>query len=96
MIKRIAVIILSTALALSLIGCSKDTIVNNSNRNVGDNRFVEVGDKYKIKQGNYWVYCDTKTNIVYLIGATASSSSITPIYNESGKPMTLEEYNNSK
>lgn len=100
----LVLILLSSLILLALVGCAagedkvtRETIVEKSNR------FVYVGDYYNIfVPGNdmgkdMYVFYDSKTQIVYLshIGSTGSLD-MCPLYNSSGVPMTLEEYEETK
>lgn len=61
-----------------------------------EGRFRATEDVHKIGTGKHLVIYDNVTKIVYLKGSGASASSVTPLYNSDGEPMTLSEYNDTK
>ena len=86
-----------------LVGCdcdNKDEVNTSNVDNSNSNRFIEIGDKYYLGNTPFEVYCDSKTNIVYLehcyYGVQCGTVGITVLYNSEGKPMTVDEYNKNK
>ena len=96
--KKIISLLLIGVCGCSLISCNEDII--NTNNTSNGNRFIEIGDKYYLGNTPFEVYCDSKTNIVYLghcyYGGQCGTVGITALYNSEGKPMTVDEYNKNK
>ena len=99
--KKIISLLLLGICSFSLISCNEDIInTNNTNNTSNGNRFIGIGDKYYLGNTPFEVYCDSKTNIVYLghcyDGGQCGTVGITALYNSEGKPMTVDEYNKTK
>jgi len=76
----------------------KPMVLSNYNKTKAndDNRFIAIGDEYKIGILRYETYYDSKTNIVYIADAIVHNSGISVMYDIDGKPMTLANYNKTK
>ena len=60
-------------------------------------RFGTLGDEYRLGDIQIRIMHDTATDIVYMLLISHSQYiSLCPMYDEDGKPMTLESYNKSK
>lgn len=93
--KKIISLLMIGVVSLGLIGCAGvDTVNENTTSNVSG-RFINTGDCYDIGC-KYYVCYDSKTKIVYLVARNLQSSGITVMYDNQGKPMTIDEYNKTK
>lgn len=88
----LSVMILS---CLTFIGCKQNDTINNTPIK-DSNRFVDVNDAYKIGGIEYKIYYDSKTKIVYIANAEAYRSGISVLYDDYGKPMTIDQYNKTR
>ena len=88
MIKKILTILTMTICLLLFCGCGKDEV----NANVENNHHFVVIDSQTI--GGNWLYIvyDNSNKVVYTFG----KGELSPLYNASGTPMTLDEYNQIK
>ena len=104
--KKLIVLMLVCLFVFALAGCERTPVgefvpIENENTSA---RFQEIGretindrtDKDCIEDVQYYV--DTHTNIVYIYfidwDANATRGGISVLYNEDGKPMTLDEFRN--
>lgn len=91
-IKNLIIGLLMAGLALSFIGCSGDTIINDKGEKVQlFGQFIEINRTDIHLSGctfsQYFIY-DKTTKIVYVLQDTSCYSGITPYYvlDENGKP----------
>lgn len=87
--RKISTAVIFVALVLSLTSCA-DKVTGATK----ENRFLTTNDIYYIDGSRYDIVVDKATNIAYLV--TDYHGGITVLYNAEGKPMTFDEYNETK
>ena len=94
--------VLAALFVLLLCACRpmQDVLSHGTVNTHGDtsqrNRFISVGDVYYIGDYSFSVYCDSVTQIVYLLNTGVHQGAITVLYGTDGTPMTYEQYRETR